>query len=62
MNKRLKCVIVDDEPPAIRLVENYIKKVPFLELVFSTTKPLEVIAYMERNEFDLIFLDRKSVV
>ncbi|NET36393.1 MAG: response regulator transcription factor [Cyanothece sp. SIO1E1] len=57
MNKKLKCVIVDDEPPAIRLVENYIKKVPSLELVYSTTKPLEVIAYMERHDFDLIFLD-----
>ncbi|NRB49578.1 MAG: response regulator transcription factor [Saprospiraceae bacterium] len=57
MNKPLKCVIVDDEPPAIRLVENYIKRVPSLELVFSTTKPLEVIAYMERHNFDLVFLD-----
>ncbi|MBX2875034.1 MAG: LytTR family DNA-binding domain-containing protein [Saprospiraceae bacterium] len=57
MNKPLKCVIVDDEPPAIRLVENYIKKVSSLELVYSTTKPLEAVAYMERYDFDLIFLD-----
>lgn len=57
MSPKLKCVIVDDEPPAIRLVENYIKKVPSLELVYSTTKPLEAIAYMEQHDFDLIFLD-----
>ncbi len=57
MSPKLRCVIVDDEPPAIRLVENYIKKVPSLELVYTTTKPLEAIAYMERHDFDLIFLD-----
>lgn len=57
MNKKLRCVIVDDEPPAIRLVENYIKKIPSLELVYSTTKSLEAIAYMEKHDFDLIFLD-----
>jgi len=57
MNKMLKCVVVDDEPPAIRLVEKYIKKIPYLELVFSTTKPLEAVAYMEKYDFDLVFLD-----
>lgn len=57
MNQTLKCVVVDDEPPAIRLVEKYIKKIPYLDLVFSTTKPLEALAYMEKHDFDLVFLD-----
>lgn len=57
MSKTLRCVVVDDEPPAIRLVENYIKRIPSLELVYSTTKSLEAIAYTEKHDFDLIFLD-----
>lgn len=57
MNKTLKCIIVDDEPPAIRLIENYIKKLPSLEVVYSTTKPIEAVTYMEKHDFDLIFLD-----
>ena len=55
--KIIKCVVVDDEPPAIRLVENYIKRIPFLELVYTTTKPLELITFMEKEDFDVIFLD-----
>jgi hypothetical protein len=31
--KVIKCLIVDDEPPAIRLIEKYLSRVPFLELV-----------------------------
>ncbi len=57
MNKTLRCVIVDDEPPAIRLIENYIKKLPSLDVVYSTTKPIEAVTYMEKHDFDLIFLD-----
>ena len=57
MNEVLKCVIVDDEPPAIRLVETFIKRLPMLELVYTTTKPLEALAYAERNACDLMFLD-----
>jgi CheY-like chemotaxis protein len=35
--KVIKCLIVDDEPPAIRLIEKYLSRVPFLELVSSTS-------------------------
>jgi response regulator of citrate/malate metabolism len=38
--KILKCLIVDDEPPAIRLLEKYVSKVPFLELIGTTTSSL----------------------
>ncbi|WP_294285857.1 LytTR family DNA-binding domain-containing protein [uncultured Chryseobacterium sp.] len=56
MNK-IKCVIVDDEPLAISLLESYIHKVPFLELVFATENPIEAMEYVQKNESDLIFLD-----
>ncbi|KAB1159719.1 response regulator transcription factor [Tenacibaculum aiptasiae] len=53
----LKCLIVDDEAPAIRLLESYVKKVSFLELVGSTTDPIEAISIIEKEALDLVFLD-----
>ncbi len=57
MCKKLKCIIVDDEPPAIRLLAKYIEKVSFLTLVESFTNPLEALQFVEKNEVDLFFLD-----
>jgi DNA-binding LytR/AlgR family response regulator len=50
-------LIVDDEAPAIRLLTSYINKVPFLELVDTTTNPVEAISILEREALDLVFLD-----
>jgi len=55
--KKIKCIVVDDEPLAIQLLENYVMKIPFLELVFSSENPIEVLDYIQKNEADLIFLD-----
>ena len=56
MNK-IKCIIVDDEPLAISLLESYVQKIPFLELVFSSENPIEALDYIQNNASDLIFLD-----
>lgn len=56
MNK-IKCIIVDDEPLAISLLEQYVQKISFLELVFSTENPIEALEYIQNNDSDLIFLD-----
>lgn len=53
----LRCLIVDDEAPAIRLLESYVKKVSFLELVGATTDPIEAISIIEKEDLDLVFLD-----
>lgn len=55
--KTLKCIIVDDEAPAIRLLTSYVKKVPFLELIATTTDPIEAIGIIEKESLDLLFLD-----
>ncbi|SHG79710.1 LytR/AlgR family response regulator transcription factor [Chryseobacterium sp. OV279] len=55
--KTIKCLIVDDEPLAISLLENYVRKIPFLELVFSAENPILALEYIQNNEADLIFLD-----
>lgn len=53
----IRCVIVDDKPLAIDILVAYIGKVPWLELAFSTERPLEALEYMRGNKADLLFAD-----
>ncbi|WP_299715808.1 LytTR family DNA-binding domain-containing protein [uncultured Tenacibaculum sp.] len=55
--EKLRCLLVDDEAPAIRLLESYVKKVPFLDLVAATTNPIEALGIIEKENLDVIFLD-----
>lgn len=55
--KKIKCIIVDDEPLAVSLIGSYVEKVPFLELVFSTENPIEALEFIQKNEAELVFLD-----
>ena len=57
MSTLYTCIIVDDEPPAIRLLERYVKQVSFLKLIASTTKSLEALEKLEKTQVDVIFLD-----
>lgn len=53
----IKCIIADDEPHAIELISSYIKKIDTLELVYSSTNPVEAFQYLQKNTVDLVFLD-----
>lgn len=53
----MKCLVIDDEPRAIRVLENYIEKVPFLELVGTYREALKAMDFFRGNPVDLIFLD-----
>lgn len=53
----MRCIIIDDEPDAIKAVKKCINKTPELFLTFSTTNPLEGIIYLKNNEVDFVFLD-----
>ncbi|HCX22723.1 MAG: DNA-binding response regulator [Flammeovirgaceae bacterium] len=53
----LKCVIIDDEQPARMLITEYVKKVPFLELVGEFKSPIEAMSQFPNLQIDLIFLD-----
>jgi len=56
-NVILRCVAVDDEPFALRLIGDDISKVPFLKLVASFASPVEALQYVQKNPCDLLFLD-----
>lgn len=53
----LTAIAVDDEPLALRVLNNHAEKIPFLHIVYSSTKVLEALSYIQHNPVDLIFLD-----
>jgi len=53
----IRCLVVDDEPLALNILEDYISKIPFLQLVKATTNPIEALTLVQDNTIDLVFLD-----
>lgn len=53
----MKCLIVDDEPIAIKVIQEHLSKISFLELVGSTTSALEALEILNKEKVDLLFLD-----
>ncbi|SHM87162.1 LytR/AlgR family response regulator transcription factor [Flavobacterium saccharophilum] len=52
-----KCIILDDEPPATRILENYIGKVNFLEKSAVFNDSLKALEFLNTQAVDVIFLD-----
>lgn len=55
--KKIKCIILDDEPLAVELLKSYATKQLQLEIVLATTDVFEVIEYLQQQTVDLIFID-----
>ena len=53
----ISCLIVDDEPLALDLMESYVRQTPFLILVGRCSNAMEVFAFLEKEKVDLLFLD-----
>jgi DNA-binding LytR/AlgR family response regulator len=53
----LRCLAVDDEPHALKMLEVYIAQTPFLTLLKATTSPMEALEWIRREKTDLLFLD-----
>jgi len=53
----MKCIVIDDEKPAVDLICSYIEKVPFLELAGSFTGVGKAITSVMSCPVDLIFSD-----
>lgn len=56
-NIKITCVIVDDEPMALNLVESYVEKTPFLTLKMKCSSAVEAMEFIKTNPVDLLFLD-----
>lgn len=57
MNRKLNCIIVDDEPNAHFVLEHYFKQTDKISLLNSFFNGVEAIEFISNNQVDLIFLD-----
>lgn len=53
----IKCLIVDDEPPARDVLRSYIGEMPMLELAAECGNAIQAITVLQQQSIDLIFLD-----
>ncbi len=54
---KIKCIIIEDEPLAVKVLSDYVQQVPFLELQGSFKDAILAAGYLRDNNTDLIFLD-----
>lgn len=54
---RLNCVVVDDEPLAITIIEGYLKKIPYIEIIGKFNSAIPVYEFLKENQVDILFLD-----
>lgn len=53
----IRCLIVDDEPLALDLIESYVRQTPFLELAGRCSNAMEALEALEKGKIELLFLD-----
>jgi len=53
----IKAIALDDEPPALEIIETFCNRAGSIELVKTFTKTSEAFSYLEKFPVDLIFLD-----
>jgi DNA-binding LytR/AlgR family response regulator len=53
----IKAIALDDEPPALKVVENFCSQVDFIELEKTFTNPNEALKHLVKFPVDMIFLD-----
>jgi two-component system LytT family response regulator len=56
-SKPIKCLVVDDEPPAREIIRRYISEVPMLELAGEAPNAVQAMNFLQHHPVDLIFLD-----
>ncbi len=52
-----RCLLVDDEPPALNVLRTYIASMPMLEIAGECHHAMEAFQFLQQHEVDMIFLD-----
>lgn len=55
--KKISCLIVDDEPPALDLIGSYVQQTPFLQLEGRCANAFEAMNILQEKAVELLFLD-----
>lgn len=53
----IRCVVVDDEPLALEIIETYLNQIKGAKIISRFTDPVEAFTYLQNNPVDLLFLD-----
>ena len=53
----ISCIIIDDEPLAVKLLESFVSKTPQLQLAHSFTDSVEALAWVKEHPVNLAFMD-----
>ncbi|HTE12622.1 MAG TPA: LytTR family DNA-binding domain-containing protein [Chitinophagaceae bacterium] len=56
-DKKIICLAVDDEPPALEVLKKYIGAMPNLQLAGTCADALEALTVLQQHAIDLLFLD-----
>ena len=54
---KIRCIIIEDEPLAVKVLSDYIREVSFLELQGSFKDAILALEFLGGSDTDLIFLD-----
>jgi DNA-binding LytR/AlgR family response regulator len=55
--RKIQCLAVDDEPPALDVIRSYIDAIPSLQLVGTCENAVEALGLLKQHPVELIFLD-----
>ena len=56
-DKTIRCLIVDDEPPAREIITRYIEQLPELKLAGECANAMQALSFLQHQTIDLLFLD-----
>jgi len=56
---KLRCLLIDDEPPALKVLANYVSSINGLEIAGQCTNAIEALNVLQQKAVDVIFLDIK---
>ena len=56
---KMSCLIVDDEPPALKVLESHINNISYLEIAGKCQNAIEAIDVLRQKDVDVIFVDIK---
>src|SRR5258705_1043693 len=54
---KLKCIIIDDEPIARKVLQEFIEEIDYLDLIGQAENPLKAMTLLNENDIDIVFLD-----
>jgi len=56
---KMRCLLIDDEPPALQILQSHIDQISGLEIVGKCGNAVEAVDLLHRKAVDVMFLDIK---